>query len=166
MLKTLLHYLREYRRLGHEGFLAEQTAPVVLFSPFQTLEETGFRTLRGSALREGMPAVGLIRKRGGTNPFTQMITLGRAGNNDIEIKAASVSKFHGYFTLDGSGEVFFTDGGSTYGTKVNDTPLLPKIPRRLQPGERIAFGVLSAQFLDPPSFADFLRSQIERDPDD
>jgi len=166
VLKTLLDYLREYRRLGHEGFVAEHASPVVVFSPFLTLGGTGFRTLGGGAMRAGMPSVGVIRKRAGTNPFTQMITLGRAGNNDLELKAASVSKFHGYFTLDGSGAVFFTDSGSTFGTKVNDTPLLPKIPQQLQPGERITFGVLSAQILDPAGFADFLRSQIEGDPDD
>lgn len=160
MLQTVLAHLRVYRSAGHEVFLSEHPSPALVFAPFQPLDDTGFQTLRGATLRSGTPTVAMIEKREGTNPFAQMITLGRARNNDIELKAASISKFHGYFTQNDSGAVFFTDGGSSFGTHVGGRPLIAKIPQELEPGQKVVFGSVEAVFYDAAGFANFLREHV------
>lgn len=47
--------------------------------------------------------------------FENVVTLGRAENNDITINNARISKFHAYFSSQGP-DLFLTDSGSTNGT--------------------------------------------------
>jgi pSer/pThr/pTyr-binding forkhead associated (FHA) protein len=51
------------------------------------------------------------------NPFADMITVGRASNNDIVIADSEVSKFHAYFKR--VSELRLFDAGSTNGTKID-----------------------------------------------
>lgn len=52
------------------------------------------------------------------NPFSEMLTIGRATNNDIVIHDSEVSKFHAYFKRSGDG-LRLHDAGSTNGTKID-----------------------------------------------
>lgn len=52
------------------------------------------------------------------NPFADMITVGRALNNDIIISDGGISKFHGYLRVTGA-EVRYHDAGSTNGSRVD-----------------------------------------------
>jgi hypothetical protein len=52
------------------------------------------------------------------NPFSDMVTIGRALNNDIIIGDVGISKFHGYVRITGN-EVRFHDAGSTNGSRVD-----------------------------------------------
>jgi hypothetical protein len=56
------------------------------------------------------------------NPFSDMVTIGRALNNDIIIGDVGISKFHGYVRITGN-EVRFHDAGSTNGSRVDGRPV-------------------------------------------
>ena len=94
--------------------------------------------------------VGFLVKRPG-NPFPQFVSIGRAPNNDLVFAVESVSKFHGYFTNDGS-EWALTDYRSTNGTELNGRKLEPAVATPVKSGDRIRFGThLCAEFLAPAS---------------
>ncbi len=75
------------------------------------------------------------------SPFQQMITIGRAGINDVVLKFDSVSKFHAYLAKDAvTGRYFVADAGSTNGTLVNRKALRRGDKRELGDGDRLCFG--------------------------
>jgi len=80
-------------------------------------------------------------KKSGRNKFGNVITLGRAANNDVIVSEPSVSKFHAYFNerLD-SGGFELVDAGSTFGTKVKEFRLEPDQPHPLRSGDKITLG--------------------------
>jgi hypothetical protein len=109
-------------------------------SAFRYLHETSF----------------LVKRPG--NPFPQFISVGRAANNDIVFAVDSVSKFHGYFTIDAD-RWFVTDFRSTNGTEVNSKRIEPTVPTLVNDGDRIRFGEhVVALFLEPASLHAKLRS--------
>lgn len=92
----------------------------------------------------------------GRNPFANMITVGRAQNNDVILPFPSVSKLHAYFTHSGS-RWSVTDQRSTNGTLVDDRPLPSGGTVELADGARIDFGPdAKAKFLLPESVFGFL----------
>jgi len=94
--------------------------------------------------------IGFLVKRPG-NPFPQFVSVGRAANNDLVFAVDSVSKFHGYFTVD-AGQWAITDFRSTNGTELNGKKLEPTLATPVKSGDRIRFGEhLCAEFLDPVS---------------
>lgn len=60
--------------------------------------------------------------KSGRNPFSSMITIGRARNNDVLIESGLVSKLHAYVLTRPDG-LFIFDQGSTNGTKVDGVML-------------------------------------------
>lgn len=80
-----------------------------------------------------------LKKCQGRNAFADMITLGRAKNNDIVVHVPEVSKFHAYFTeMDGVWRI--TDARSTNGTFVNGVQLKPHDPKQLASQDQIKLG--------------------------
>lgn len=74
-------------------------------------------------------------------PFPDKITVGRTVNNDLVLRHASVSKFHGYFTIDPhTFDATVVDAGSTNGTFVNNVRLGAMGKRRLANGDAVSFG--------------------------
>jgi hypothetical protein len=109
----------------------------------------------GNAMRY-LYEVGFLVKRPG-NPFPQFVSVGRAPNNDLVFAVDSVSKFHAYFTNDGSVWAI-TDYRSTNGTELNGKRLEPTLATPVRSGDRIRFGKhLCAEFLDPASLHARLR---------
>jgi hypothetical protein len=95
--------------------------------------------------------VAFLRKRP-ENPFPDMISLGRASNNDVVVRLSSISKIHAVFMRSPSGGWTITDSGSTNGTYLNDTALAPRIRESLTDGDRIRLGLdLKCVFLEPES---------------
>jgi pSer/pThr/pTyr-binding forkhead associated (FHA) protein len=95
------------------------------------------------------PAVLPVRKSQPT--FTNMITVGRAGNNDIVVPDALVSKFHAVFRVS-DGQWDLADVGSANGTRIGATVLAPKgPPHPLRSGDKLAFGDQTFHFLDAAS---------------
>ena len=102
--------------------------------------------------------VATIRKRPGANAFSGMVTIGRARNNDIEVKSAGVSKFHAYVLVDRDGTTSLTDAGSTNGTFVNDEQVEERGRIELRPGDQILLGSVRGHFHTPVSLYDYLQS--------
>ncbi len=91
-------------------------------------------------------AVLAIKKRQAS--FPNMITVGRAPNNDVVIADRLVSKFHAWLRV-ADGKVAIADAGSANGTRLNDVALVANAePTALVPGDKIAFGVLAFRFVD------------------
>jgi len=98
-------------------------------------------------------------KKSGRNHFGDMITVGRADNNDVIISVQSVSKFHAYVNkdLDGDGYVL-CDAGSTFGTSVRGRWLEADKPVQVNSGDRVTLGEkVVLTFFQAGDFYDHLR---------
>jgi hypothetical protein len=90
------------------------------------------------------------------NPFADMVTVGRAPNNDLCLPRSSVSKMHAYFRRSSSGWTV-TDQKSTNGTVVGDETLERGGTAPLVNGDRVAFGQdMHAKFFLPAGLFGFL----------
>ncbi len=90
------------------------------------------------------------------NPFSHMITFGRAHNNDVVLAHPTVSKVHAYFTTSPTGWVL-NDQRSTNGTYVEGKPLPKGGSAPLPSGAVIRFGSLvRARFFSPAHLFRFL----------
>lgn len=109
----------------------------------------------GNAFRY-LHEIGFLVKRPG-NPFPQFISVGRAANNDLVFAVDSVSKFHGYFTVD-QGQWAITDFRSTNGTELNGKKLEHTVAMPVKDHDRIRFGDhVCTEFLEPASLYAKLR---------
>jgi hypothetical protein len=101
---------------------------------------------RGATGRQGRLAILAKRQK---NPFADMVSLGRALNNDIVLALPSVSKMHGYFRKSGDGWTF-TDPSSKNGSFVNGERLAHGVARPLADGDVLQFGNdVLATFVSP-----------------
>lgn len=100
-----------------------------------------------------------LRKRSGANSFTSMVTVGRAGNNDVVIQGEGVSKFHAYFMRVRS-DWTLVDAGSSLGTFVEGHELEPRKERApMTSGTRIRLGnAILGRYLDPADCLRLLKS--------
>ncbi|MEZ0227611.1 MAG: FHA domain-containing protein, partial [Planctomycetota bacterium] len=100
------------------------------------------------------------------NPFANLITVGRAPNNDIRYPLESLSKLHATFCRSGSKSVagsaarprwLVQDHSSKNGTFVNDEPLPPGKVQELKDGDQVRFcRELKARFFTAPALYDFV----------
>lgn len=89
------------------------------------------------------------------NPFAGLVTIGRAGNNDVIFVHPTISKLHAIVHRDGSGWSI-EDRGSTNGTFLDGVRLPANERRALNDGSQLRFGEgVSARFFEPESFWDF-----------
>lgn len=90
------------------------------------------------------------------NPFGNIITVGRAPNNDICFALESISKLHATFHTTG-GKWLIQDHASTNGTFVNGERLDPANPRALQDGDCVQVAPdLKTRFFTPAGLYEFL----------
>lgn len=165
MIERLYPIMERAHRLTRAEFEREQTVPVLLV-PLLDGETSRSATqvlvvhVEGGRPRFHPYEVAPLRKRPHSNLFKNLITLGRAGNNDIEVKSREVSKFHAFFMSDPhSGVVRVTDAGSTNGTFVNGRRLLAKQEAAdLAGGDPLSFGGLRVMFHTPTTLWDYLRT--------
>lgn len=165
MPEPLVDYIPRVARGSREEFLREHPDPVFVIAPFATLEDTSaFNTISVKALNTlgNGYQVAPIRKRAGSNAFTTMVTIGRAQSNDIELKAAGISKFHAYVRMEPDGAHLLTDADSCYGTIVNKARLVPRSEKRaLNAKDEVVLGnSVRLRYLPPGDFHDFVRSII------
>ena len=111
----------------------------------------------------GVPTLhegGLLRlMKDGGGSGGAMITLGRTNNNDLVLPDERVSKFHGYFQPNGAGWTF-TDAGSTNGTSIDGSPILPMRPYPLDAGSTILLSSeVTLVFLFPGQVVRLLRDR-------
>ena len=104
---------------------------------------------RASAVSmNGANALVLPVSKSSRNPFSNLITLGRARNNDLILSSPSVSKVHAWFLDGGPSGWFLQDNGSTNGTTHNDEPAAPRVNLTLRFGDTVGFGGVQAVFCD------------------
>jgi len=90
-----------------------------------------------------------INKRSGVS-FLERISVGRVNGHDIVLRHASVSKFHAWFELPEDGHLYVGDAGSRNYTYVNGERVTDRT--RVQPGAKLAFGMLEAHVFTLESF--------------
>ncbi len=99
-----------------------------------------------------------VRKREDSDAlFMGRISIGRARNKDIVLRHSSVSKFHAWFEVDPSDDVYLCDAGSTNLTHVNGQSLEPRTRTSVGAGDSIRFGAVEAILCSPRTFWDALR---------
>jgi len=90
------------------------------------------------------------------SPFPNMVTLGRARNNDVVVPLRTISKVHATFTHDSNGWRV-TDERSANGTIVDDAPVQPGTSALLSDGSVIRLGPeVKAKFFTPAGIFGFL----------
>lgn len=125
MLKPIVPFVTDAKNCDASAFVAKHGSAVFVVQPFHSVDTDSFQTLSdGQSGASNTISVAEISKRPGSNAFTSMVTIGRAGNNDIRINAKSVSKFHAYVMVVGE-ELRLVDAGSTYGTFLGSNQLTP-----------------------------------------
>jgi hypothetical protein len=154
-------WIAEARKLERETFVARHPGWFLVVADRAETIALGFRTQvtsPGSSSRPG-PAeseVFPIRKAHG-NPYPDRISLGRARNCDVVVRQESVSKLHAHFRVQPGDTMELIDLGSQNGTRINDRKLRDHSPEILAAGDVLAFGSLSALFVDADGLFDVLQ---------
>jgi hypothetical protein len=87
--------------------------------------------------------------KGGSNPWSDRILVGRASNNDIVIRNDRISKLHAYFQAGARGVWRVYDARSANGTRVDGVPVPPgEDGLEVRSGQVILFGTVAAQVLE------------------
>jgi hypothetical protein len=89
-----------------------------------------------------------IQKKWG-NPYKDRISIGRARNCDLVLRAPYLSKLHAHFWRDADGTFRLSDNHSANGTRVNGALLLTGQAQKVTSGDRVAFGGLELIVLGP-----------------
>ncbi len=121
-----------------------------------------FSGITGTAIGGGDPTVAYLEKSK-DNAFQRRVTLGRTGNNDIEIDTGSVSRFHAWFARDEKTDAWtIVDAGSKNGTEVAGVKLKPKVPHLLTNGARVKVGQVELTFFTAEGFLAQLKRRAAR----
>jgi len=135
----------ELKRRGEDSFKNRYPHPflVVVFVPPNEDAEEEHRTRkanlsdyipRGGRL-SGMKAIPLVKTS--RNVFSSKITVGRATNNDVIIRAQMISKAHATFLLDDGDRIKLMDMGSANGTMINGKKLKKREMSPVRSGDTI-----------------------------
>jgi hypothetical protein len=165
-LENLANKLEE---LGEEGFLQSYSHPflILVFRPPLPSKEPGVSTektlstdifkatLHPVKHKKTMQAVPV--KKTNRNAYKTKITVGRAKNNDIVIRARKVSKIHGTFVPQDRGRFEFMDMGSSNSSIINGTHCKAKKPILVESGDRIAMWRYIFEFMEPEDMVSLLR---------
>jgi hypothetical protein len=159
MLEQLFAFVSNAHKLAREQFAAQFPEPVFVVEAFIAEGAAGkFGTMAGPAGAGQETSVARIKKRPGANAFDMMVTIGRARNNDIEIKSQDISKFHAYVMFGPNGSATITDAGSTFGTFVKGKQLKAREDKApLAPGDEVKLGSVRMTYHTAASFWEYLR---------
>ena len=103
-------------------------------------------------LEKGDHFAAILRSKGGTNTSllgAPRLSLGRATNNDVILRHASVSKFHASVEPIDENTVKIIDTGSTNQTSLNDVTLPSRALVEARSGDRLGFGNVEAVLWSP-----------------
>ena len=170
-LETLsVDFLAEQlQKRGEDGFRLKypHSFLVLRFSPPDDTEEVDLQTVE-TQLSEfdqedrRKPIVKIVAlEKSERNAFKTKITVGRAKNNDVIIRAAKVSKIHAAFVI-GKDEWQLMDMGSVNGTMVNGERLEKNQSVKLNSGDMISFWRYVFEYHDLDSFVAVLQKLIRR----
>lgn len=97
------------------------------------------------------------------NPFTSLIMIGRAQNNDVVLPYPGVSKLHASVRLDAANNLSLRDEGSTFGTELNGVRLQGSLDHPLHSGDALVLGGLQATYLEGQALIDETRRRLDVD---
>ena len=97
----------------------------------------------------------LVKAEG--NPYPDRISVGRARNCDIVLRAPSVSKLHAHFQVRRAGDYDLVDLGSHNGSRVNGARIAPQVPEPVASGDVVQFGDVAVQLVDASGLYPLLR---------
>lgn len=145
----LLH--KRAAELTREEFVYAYPVPALLFAHQEQvdgeaetvdLEEPRVQlltlTIESAAILRYLNRVMFLAKRPG-NPFPHLISIGRSAKNDLVVAVETVSKMHGYFVYEDE-HWYFTDHGSTNGSRLNDQALEARRKMRLRDHDLLQLG--------------------------
>jgi hypothetical protein len=111
----------------------------------------------GALLLKSPYFVAPLKKRAiAGKPFADRISVGRARNNDIVLRDASISKFHAWFECDDDDAYYLGDARSKNTTSVNGALVAGPELLRLKPGDEIRFGNVETVLCPPELLWDAL----------
>ena len=160
--------LRELTQVGDAGFRQRYQNPflILLDAPSSNSDWIDLNTSESSIphtslkMRPTTDLRVLPMIKSDRNAYSSKITVGRAKNNDIIIRAAKISKLHCSFFRSDDGVWMITDMGSLNGTQVGGSRLEPKEQRPLKPGDDIAFWRYLFRFQDCDGLFQSLLGQL------
>lgn len=79
-----------------------------------------------------------------------LVSIGRVADNTIVLNTLDVSRHHVHLAWNPDGYAI-TDLGSSYGTRVNDNALQPRVPKPLNNGDIIRIGTFELRFFTEAS---------------
>ena len=85
-----------------------------------------------------------LRKREKDASYMNRVSVGRARNQDVVLRHASVSKSHAWFETSETGGLYVADAGSKNGTWVNGARC--EAPTTLKDGDEVVFGTVRTVF--------------------
>jgi hypothetical protein len=100
-------------------------------------------------------AIWPLQKKPG-NPYPDRISVGRAVNCDVVLRAPYLSKLHAHFWRNPDGSLQLSDNSSANGTRLNSTPLIAGEAASVRSGDRISFGGLDLELIDAAALWDLL----------
>src|SRR5262249_14649624 len=94
------------------------------------------------------------------SPFADVVSIGRASENDVVLEHATVSKIHAIVGEDGPGVFWIADQGSRNGTYVGGARLVPKERHKLSESELVLLGDLEVMVKSPRALYRLLDSLV------
>jgi len=91
--------------------------------------------------------IAAVKKRQG-NPYADRVSIGRATNCDIVLRAHFISKVQAHILCGPNGEYSLRVLSSASATLLNGRRIDPNLPCRLAVGDLIAFGSMTFEFVD------------------
>lgn len=154
----------ELKKRGPESFKNRYPHPflVVVFLPPKESDREEHHTRKASlsdyiprkGRLSGMMAVPLVKTS--RNVFSSKITVGRATNNDVIIRAQMISKAHATFVLDDGNVVKLMDMGSANGTMVNGRKLQKREMVPVGSGDTVTFWRFVFEYQELDAFVQLL----------
>jgi hypothetical protein len=164
MIEPLTAYLTRYAE-DPDAFAQALDTPVIIYEPTPELAVQRVSTFQLHAISKSgymLPVIGPFAQ---VQPVRQKeerkdarVTLGRTPENDVVIDDASVSRLHAWLEWKSRGGWHIADAGSRNGTVLNSQRLSGKKLMMLGTRATLGFGDVSAQFLCPEDFLEFLHS--------
>ncbi len=157
-LTRLADLIVDRRQLPPEMFRRKHPVPVLLHRPKEAGPDARvFRTgvidteawqgelAEGLQVYQSLEVLPVAKRSGGI--FADRVTVGRTRNNDVALPYPNVSKFHAYFTWSPDRSAYYlNDAGSTNGTFVEGSRVMPKQPLVVPDMATVAFGTYSLRF--------------------
>ncbi len=172
-------YIDDFTRLGREAFLRVHPEPLLLLASDKAVSDGSWSNFTTDSIQadaasaanllsdEELAAIArmealevLTIDKSMDSPWRGRICLGRARNNDLVVKAPSISKLHAHFLVDSDGSLSVSDAGSQNGTLVNGTAVARGQTVPLRPRDDLQFGTVRAVFHTAESFYSFLATSV------